>query len=180
MTSRKRTVSSLAAVAAVAILMGSSLQAAGGAPPASTKVAGIINDYVESGGAWHVNGEWSLDMKGDSDKADFIASLIMVRSDLWVLSTGVDPGDPALRTPHTHHVALLDGTVTPLVNGWRIAGDAIVTGNGNVAGFSPAPIVVEITGGNALPSSNLRLTFTGAASGHFGTQPLEGVVAIGR
>jgi hypothetical protein len=82
--------------------------------------------------------------------------------------------------PHTHHIGLVDGTVTALPNGWRISGNAVITGNGNVAGFSPSPIVVEITGGNAVAASNIKLTFDGAAVSHFGTQPLDGVVVVER
>jgi len=178
MTSTKQTVSRLAAAAAAAILMGGTLQPAGAASLAPRKATGVINDYVEGGGAWQINGEWSMQVKGDNTTADFVASLAMVRSDLWVLSTGADPADSALRTPHTHHVILLDGAVTPLANGWRISGDAVVTGNGNVAGFSPAPIVVEVTGGTAVSLANVKLTFSGAATGHFGSQPLDGVAGI--
>ena len=180
MRSRQQTIFGLAAVVAVTMLFWSPLQTAGVASEAPGKLGGVINDYVESGGSWHVNGDWSLSMKGDSGKADFFASLIMLRSDLWVFMTGADPGNPALRTPHTHHVGLLDGTVTAIANGWRISGNAVITGNGNVGGLSPSPIVVEITGGNTVAAANVKVTFSLPAAGHFGTQPIEGVVTIGR
>lgn len=147
---------------------------------APTKVVGLINDYVESGGAWHVNGECSAHAKGASGKADFFASLTMLRSDLWVQLTGADPTNPALRTPHTHHVGLVDGTVTAIANGYRISGQAIITSNGSVAGFSGSTIDVDITGGSLLGSANIKLTFSGGAVGHFGSQPLDGVVIFGR
>ncbi|MGH9173525.1 MAG: hypothetical protein ACRD1H_04160, partial [Vicinamibacterales bacterium] len=73
-----------------------------------------------------------------------------------------------------------DGTVTVTATGWRISGAAIITSNGAAAGFSGSPIDVEITGGNALASANVKLTFSGAATGHFGTQPLDGVVIFAR
>jgi hypothetical protein len=167
-----------AGIAALTVLLvgGAHVSAQSQVPP---RLAGIINDYVESGGAWHISGEWSVQGKAGG-KADFIASLNMLRSDLWVLLTGADPTNPALRGVHTHHLGLIDGTVTVIANGFRISGTAIITSNGSVAGFSGSPVDVEITGGGLLPSSNLKLTFTGAATGHFGTQPLDGVVIFGR
>lgn len=162
------------------LLAGGAQQDAGAQSQAPTKLTGVINDYLEASGAWHVNGEWSAHAKGASGKADFFASLTMLRSDLWVQLTGADPTNPALRGAHTHHVGLIDGTVTVIANGWRISGAAIITSNGSVAGFSGSTIDVEVTGGSALPSANLKLTFSGAATGHFGTQPLDGVVILGR
>jgi hypothetical protein len=166
--------------ALTALLVGGAEHTVGAQSQAPTILTGVINDYVESGGAWHINGEWSAHAKGASGKADFFASLTMLRSDLWVLLTMTDPTNPALRGAHTHHVGLVDGSVTVLANGWRISGAAIVTSNGSAAGFSGSPIDVEITGGSALLSANVKLTFSGAAAAHFGTQPLDGVVIYGR
>jgi hypothetical protein len=166
--------------ALTALLVGSAPQRVGAQSQAPTKLTGVINDYLESSGGWHVNGEWSVHAKGASGKADFFLSLTMLRSDLWVLLTGADPTNPALRGAHTHHVGLIDGTVTGTATGWRISGPAIITSNGAAAGFSGSPIDVEITGGNALPSANFKLTFSGGATGHFGTQPLDGVVIVAR
>ena len=180
MRNKKQTVFGLVAVVALTMLFLGPLQTVAVASEAPAKLAGMINDYVESGGSWHVNGQWSLQLQGASGKAEFVASLIMLRSDLWVSMTGADPANPALRTPHTHHVGLVDGTVTAIPNGWRISGNAVITGNGNVAGVSPSPIVVDITGGNAVAASNIRITFGEPAAGHFGTQPLEGVVTVER
>jgi hypothetical protein len=84
--------------------------------------------------------------------------------------------DNPARAAHTHHVAVDNGEVTPLANGFRISGAARVTSNGNLAGFSGSPVVIEVTGGNTLPFSNVSVTFGGGAAAHFGDQPLHGVV----
>jgi hypothetical protein len=150
-----------------------------------TRVAGTFNDYVwaETGpgaGAWHATGEWYAQVKGDSGKAEFVASLLGVRSDLWVLQTSADPQNPALRSPHTHHVGLLNADVTVSPNGIRLTGSAIIATNGGVAPYSDAPIQVDITGGNLVRFSNVKLTFLGAAIEHFGPQPYEGLVTLAR
>jgi hypothetical protein len=132
-----------------------------------SKFAGLFNDYtaaLDANGPWHIVGDWSLALSGDSGKGDFSAALAMVRA------------DNANRSFHTHHVTLTDGVVTPLTNGYRISGNAVMTVNGNLAGFSGSPIDVEITGGNAVPFSNLSITFGGGAVNHFGDQPIDGVV----
>jgi hypothetical protein len=132
-----------------------------------TKVDGTINDYtaaLDEGGPWHVTGTWSVSLRGHGGKGRFSAALSMVRAD-----------NPA-RAAHTHHLAVTNGEVTDLANGFQISGAATVTSNGNVAGFSGSPVDVQVTGGNALPESNLTLTFGGAAAAHFGDQPLHGVV----
>src|SRR5437867_7473062 len=87
------------------------------------RFAGVINDYtatLDSGGPWHVSGEWSLSLEGDSGKGNFSAALGMVRAE-----------NPA-RAAHTHHVTLVDGEVTLLANGFRISGAAEITSNGNL------------------------------------------------
>lgn len=175
----KRAAFGASVMAAVALAAAGTEHAGAAQAPSPLRLTGIINDYVESAGAWHVNGSWTAQAKGDSGKADFFASLTMVRSDLWVQLTQADPTNPALRTPHTHHVGLVDGTVTVLSNGWRVSGNAIVTSNGSAGGLSGSPIDVEITGGTLL-TSNVKLTFGGASAAHFGTQPLDGVVVFTR
>jgi hypothetical protein len=84
--------------------------------------------------------------------------------------------DNPARGVHTHHLGLNDGQVTQIAGGYRITGTAILTSNGNLAGFSGSQITVEVVGGNAVPLSNVRVTFSGGATGHFGTDPLDGVV----
>ena len=130
---------------------------------------GVINDYtadLDGQGAWHIAGDWSLATKGKSGRVDFIASLTMVRA------------TNTARASHTHHLAILNGEVAVLANGYRISGNAIITGNGSTAGFSGSRVDVEITGGGLLPLANAKVTFGGGAVGHFGDQPLDGVVTI--
>ena len=146
----------------------------------ASRLAGTINDYSAAGGGWHITAEWSLHVKGASGKADFSAALTMVRNDLWVLLTSADPTDAELRGAHTHHVAIDDGQVTTLPNGVRVSGTATITSSGVLAGFSPSPVQIDITGGSAVPLSNIKLTFAGAAVGHFGGQPLDGVVVTAK
>ena len=146
-------------------------------------LGGTIGDYVwvEEGpgfGPWFVSGEWSLNGHGTSGKADFTASLLGVRSDLWVQENAIDPVTTT-RSPHTHHVGIVNGTVTSIPNGFKVSGTATITVNGNTQ-YSNAPVEVEITGGNLLQFSNMKLTFLGAAIDHFGSQPYDGVVVLGR
>lgn len=134
---------------------------------AQQKLGGLINDYtaaLDPGGPWHIVGEWTLALQGNSGKADFSAALSMVRA------------DNPIRSFHTHHITVTDGVVTALSNGYRITGIGVMTGNGNLAGFSGSPVDVVITGGNALEFSNIAITFGGAAVAHFGSEPIEGVV----
>jgi hypothetical protein len=133
--------------------------------PASEKFEGIVNDYyTDGGGTWHIAGVWSAEIKGKSGKSDFVASIAMVRT------TGA--------SPHTHHVGLFDATVLPAAggSGYVIEGAATITGNGTLAGFSGSTVKVELTGGTAVLPSNLKITFQGGAAGHFGADPVDGVV----
>lgn len=149
--------------------------------PKPMKFRGSINDFtpasVGPAGPWEVRGEWSLQVKGDSGKANFSASLTMVRSDYWVLTNAADVNDPSGRVPHTHHVTVVDGAVTPIANGFRVSGTATVTGSGNPAPFGlSSPLQIDITGGSVVAFSNVKLTFGDPAAGHLGSQPLDGVV----
>jgi hypothetical protein len=144
-------------------------------------LAGLFNDYTPAGtsGPWELHGQWSLKVNGESGKADFSAVLTMERSDLGVTLTGGDPNNPASRHAHTHHIMVSDATVTPLANGFRVSGPAIVTGNGNFPApdFGPNTTVqIDVIGGNTVSPSNIKLTFIGDAASHFGTQPVNGVV----
>lgn len=162
------------------ILAGILVLGAAGGPhaqvPPQEKLTGLINDFtLPANGSWEVRGDWSLSLRGDSGKADFSANLTMEHSDLWVL-TG---GNASARNPHTHHVVVTDGLVTPTATGFRVDGDAIVTGNGaNPPPFGePSTVVIEISGSNFVPLSNIKLTFGGHAATHFGSQGFSGVVA---
>lgn len=143
------------------------LGAQGAAQTGPTKFEGLIADFtadLDGNGAWRVLGEFAVEVKGSSGKADFSTSLSMVRA------------DNAVRSAHTHHVAITDGKVTPIAGGFRISGAAVITGNGNLAGFSGSQITVDVTGGSAVPQSNIRLTFFDGAVSHFGANPINGVV----
>jgi hypothetical protein len=134
---------------------------------------GVIDDYEEISATntmvWHIWGEWSLRVKGDSGKAEFSAALAMIHP------------DDTPRGAHTHHVWLSDGEVTNIPNGIRISGSAVITGNGSLAAFSGSSVQVDLTGGSSVPSSNVGLTFGGdAAAKHFGDHPFHGVVTSWR
>lgn len=154
--------------------------------PAQAAVRGTFNDYVwvattgSGAGAWHVTGQWTAQVNRATGRGEFIASLLGVRSDLWVLQTGADPTNPALRTPHTHHIGLLNSEVTVIPNGVRLTGTAIITSNGSVAPFSGSLVQVDITGGSMVAFSNIKLTFLGAAVDHFGPQAYDGIVVFER
>ncbi|HET9266016.1 MAG TPA: hypothetical protein VFO14_23400 [Vicinamibacterales bacterium] len=170
------------ALLAMAAAMGAD---AGGQERPQSRVSGTFNDYVwvevgAGAGAWQVTGEWTAQVGVSSGKGEFVASLLGVRSDLWVLQTSADPANPALRTPHTHHVGLHDAEVSVIPNGVRLTGAAVITTNGAVALFSGSSVQVDITGGDAIRFSNIKLTFLGAATEHFGPQPYDGIVVFGR
>lgn len=130
-------------------------------------LGGLFNDYTadfDGGGPWHIVGQWSASLQGDRSSGFFVAALSMVRAD-----------NPA-RASHTHHVSITGGEVTALANGYRISGSATITGNGNASGLSGSPVDVVVTGGNAVAFSNVSITFGGAATGHFGSEAIDGVV----
>lgn len=131
------------------------------------RYSGVVNDYtanLDGVGAWHITGEWTMSVKGDSGKGTFSVGLTMARA-------AVEP-----RSFHTHHVTLEDGAVTVLPNGYRISGTAAMAGNGALAGFTGSPVTVDITGGNAVTFSNIAITFGGGAVNHFGSGTIKGVV----
>lgn len=138
---------------------------------ARTKLGGNVDDYTavsDPAGPWHISGQWAVSLEGDSGRGAFSVALSMVRS---------QNASPAA---HTHHVTLSHGDVTPLANGFRISGNAVIASNGSLAGFSGSPVEIQVTGGNALASSNMTVTFGGAAAVHFGDLPLHGVVTLER
>jgi hypothetical protein len=135
---------------------------------APTKLEGLIDDYTDVAnavGAWHIVGEWSAHRQGNSGKVDFVANLSMVR-----VSGG---------SPHTHHLGLFGAEVTVTPTGYLITGRPALTTNGNMA-FAGSQVSIELSGGNAVPTSNVKVTLTGPAAGHFGELPLDGVVTINR
>lgn len=149
--------------------------------PSQASFVGSFDDTTPSGaGSWTVRGSWSLHVIGVSGKADFTAALTMARSDYWVLTTGADASDPATRNAHTHHVGVENGLVSEIANGFRVTGMARVTSNGNLAFGGMVLVQVDITGGTNVETSNVKVTFGGAAAGHFGSQPINGIVSGAR
>jgi hypothetical protein len=144
------------------------------------KLEGVINDFSPRStgpmGPYLVNGPWSLELRPDG-KADFTALLTMVRSDLWFIETGGDPESQADRNFHTHHVLVTDGQISTVGSTIVVDGAAIVTSNGNQVS-SGSTVQIEISGGTAVAPSNIKLTFGAPASGHFTSQPYEGVVLV--
>lgn len=155
---------------------------------------GVVNDYspsTVSGGPWEIRGTWTLDVQR-TGTADFTADLTMETSDYGITdSTQVDPTNPLTRTPHTHHISMTGATVSYDVsvcpaNSPATTGSGVVVTNTatTAANGSPAPfeskgastIQVCITGGSTVEFSNMSLVYTGPATGHFGTQPIHGVV----
>lgn len=148
---------------------------------------GTIGDYTLAstpptvGGPWKVEGEWQLHVNWRLLKAWFTAQLTMVRSDEGAMAHGGLDSATA-RNAHTHHIRLINGTVTPLSNGsFEVSGTATLTANGKTPPNPPfssasVPITINITGGDLVPFSNVQLSLGGDAVGHFGNKPLLGVV----
>jgi hypothetical protein len=91
--------------------------------------------------------------------------------------TGANPNSVATRNPHTHHIVVSGGTVTSIPGGFRVTGAALITGNGSTAPFgSSSTVQVDVTGGDLVSPSNIKLTFGGDAVAHFGSQAFSGVV----
>jgi hypothetical protein len=144
--------------------------------PQPVHFRGTINDFTPAnvGGPWEISGTWSLELQGASGKATFSAALTMVRSDLGV----ADLNSAKQRSAHTHHIALVGGAVMPLANGFEVTGPVTITANGNFPppfGI-PSTATIDITGGNTVAFSNIKVTLVGAAAAHFGSQPINGVI----
>ena len=130
------------------------------------RVVGTVDDFATASGVnWELGGEWSASLK-NTGLVDIVASLTM---------KGTDPTAPGM---HTHHVTLTDGVVSVIAGGYRVTGTATILSNGAAAGFSGSPLTFDITGGAAMPLAKVGLTFGGAAAGHFGSQPIEGVLVL--
>jgi hypothetical protein len=148
------------------------------AGPTQVTLTGEINDHTTPPlGSWEIHGVWTMNVRGNSGKADFTAALTMERSDYWLLSAA-NPSDPAARSPHTHHVSVNDGLVSVIAKGFRVSGPATVTGNGGTPPFgTSSTLQVDVTGAELVTYSNIALTFGGDALNHFGGNPIAGVVS---
>jgi hypothetical protein len=173
--------------------------------PTPTHFSGSISDYTPmtiSGkvvGPWVMNGTWFVDVKGRSGLADFSAAMSMELSDYAVVNgvvKDVDSSDPQVRIAHTHHITMKDATLSYATGlcpsyappgpattnpGFVVTGMANITGNGGPAPFSQGDTVLSqlqvcVNGGTDVPFSNVTLVFGAPASGHFGSQPIHGVV----
>jgi hypothetical protein len=165
--------------------------------PQTATFQGTINDYTPASapvsGPWEVRGPWSLVVNGRSGKADFSAALDMERSDQGVTQNAPTPppatspfDNPTLRSAHTHHITMVNATITRTANGFQVKGPATITKDGVFPPpFGPVlPILtIQITGvaptstdhGNVL-FSNITVLFGPPGDMHFGTNPLHGVI----
>jgi hypothetical protein len=186
---------SIAKIFAVAALMGGSVTLAWNSTPEHFK--GTLSDFTPLNstanptGPYEMRGHWSLDLKRDG-KADFSAFMTMELSDYWLWFSNSNPSDPTVRGAHTHHIVMTDAKVVkepatgcpadapPTTPRFMVSGPAsFITGNGSPGPFEkngPTTLVVCVTGGSDVTYSNITLVMTGPATGHFGTQPIHGVV----
>lgn len=156
---------------------------------------GTIGDFTPanlSGGPWEIRGVWTIDVDR-TGAGSFTADLTMETSDYGISSaTAVDPNNPSTRSPHTHHITMTNATVSyeasvcPANSPATGAVAVVLTGAVTTAGNgSPAPfeakgsssLQVCVTGGTSVSFSNLTIVYTGPATGHFGSQPIHGVVS---
>lgn len=161
-------------VAGVLLLMAAFSSEARAQSAGQIRLQGQIHDFTgpmtppDPGGPWQIDGDWTLTFDPASGVVQIAASLNMIRS------------DNVTRQGHTHHLRMTDGQVAPIAGGYRISGTAALTSNGALAPFSGSPVSVDITGGNALALATVKLTFAGAAAGHFGGSALSGAVSMGQ
>ena len=154
------------------------------------KFHGVINDFTpeSTGGPWEVRGPWKLALNGSSGTvnctAAFSAALTMERSDLGVIdSGGGDLNNPMDRMAHTHNITLSNGCVTAITGGFQVAGTATITANGAWPppfGSALPSLTISVTGStgqNSVAFSNVSLLFGAPADGHFGSNPINGVVS---
>ncbi len=138
--------------------------------PQATSSTGAVT------GPYEIRGPWSLTLKG-ATTANFSTDLNMEESDGWCMTQNGSNFDPAARGAHTHHITLVNGAVTTITNGFQVTGSATIMGNGSInTTLSPSVLTVQVTGGTDRTYSNITLTFASPASGHFGTEPVAGVV----
>ena len=158
--------------------------------------SGVINDYTPvsatSTTAWELRGPWSLTLNTETGTADFSAALTMEFS-----INGQNPVNVQALNPHTHHVKMTGATITydptdcPLpasvtpIPRIEVSGMATITANGGPfppGSFTPVPSHLQVcidggtTFGTVVTYSNITLAFQAPASGHFGSQPIHGVI----
>lgn len=150
-----------------------------------------------SGSPYEMHGQWALDLNARRSTATFSAEMTMETSEVANASSVFDP---AALGAHTHHISVNDGVVhglptdwltmcptlkPPASGGFAITGSAYVTANGSNPPFgNPSPVTICILGATSTGTpgtayvqySNLTLTIGEKAAGHFGTEPIHGVV----
>ena len=160
--------------------------------PTPMHLSGVINDFTPitvGTSPWELRGPWSLELNPESGTANFSATLTMELSDFGQTVTTVNA---VARLQHTHHFTVTNATVIynptdcppapfptpPYTARIEVTGTANVEANGSQAPFGPSPLQVCIAGGSQVEFSNITLVFggTNGASGHFGSQPIHGVV----
>lgn len=193
------------AVRIVAILTLAVATAAQAEAPMPEHLGGIISDYTPYNatatptGPYEMRGHWSIHLREREARADFSADMAMELSDYWVSRNTSNPPGPvdlSVRGQHTHHIIMTDAIVTtdtsvcPVNNPATNATGLVLTSDKNIsvvkiaANGSPAPfeskgpssLQVCITGGGEVQFASMSLVFGGPASGHFGSQPIHGVV----
>jgi hypothetical protein len=180
----KTSASTAGAIAVLLLAVGIGAVAQSSAP--RTRFSGMFDTYTPQStsnnvttGPYEIHGPWSVVLTANSH-ANFFAAVNMGLTDGWVLTQNGGNFDPAARGPHTHHITLLNGTVTSLATGGiEITGSAKITVNGAAAPISPSDVVIDITGGSDVAYSNITLTFASPGSKHFGSEPLSGFVRRG-
>jgi hypothetical protein len=185
-----------ALAAALAISFGAQAADVDRVRPATLPVyfSGALDDHTPSdtvtkGGPYAMHGSWTLNVNERQGTANFSAAIDMETSDYGITQGTVDKDVPASRKPHTHHITMTGGVITtdwparcPTLSptpteGFAVTGAAFVTVNGAPVPFgNPSPVTVCILGGYHVKYSNFSLAIGAPASGHFGTQAINGVV----
>lgn len=149
--------------------------------------SGQLNDYTLGSGPYEMRGTWSVTLDPRSATGDFSAAMNMVHSDYYVVNNPSAANDDTAtgRNAHTHNITMKRAALTENVNGCEIqlVGPASVTLNGGAPPFDPtltkpSTATVCITGGVGVQYANVSLTFESGtpAAGHFGSQPIHGVI----
>jgi hypothetical protein len=116
------------------LLLATGIGAVAQSPAEKTRFSGLFDTYTPQStsnnvttGPYEIHGRWGLVLTANSH-ANFFAALNMELSDGWVLTQNGGNFDPAARGAHTHHITLLNGTVTSLsTGGIEITGSAKIS-----------------------------------------------------
>ncbi len=165
--------------------------------PPPVHYSGLINDYTPSaavvkGGPYEMRGRWSLDVNERRGTARFSAAMNMETSDYGIVQGTVDKDDldpTKTRGAHTHHILMTEGLVSsdwaascptfaqPVSGGFVVTGPAYISVNGGKTPFAnPSTLTLCVLGGSEVIYSNFTMTIGAPANGHFGIQPIHGVV----